>query len=280
MRNRFEQAGLRTPALDARVLTAFALGLDEVSLVTQATRPVSGHEHLSLENAAQSRLAGKPVSRIVGMREFYSLKFRLSPATLDPRPDSEGLVDCAVNFLLERSGQIPAPAKVLDLGTGTGCLLIALVHACREKERRVQGLGVDISAAALRQARINAALNNVDRSVGFRKSNWLSNVREAFDVIMSNPPYVASADINGLARDVRLHDPRVALDGGGDGLTAYRRIIPGLTKNLKPGGCAVFEIGFDQADAVEEILKTAGAGKVIRRPDLAGHPRVLQAEFA
>lgn len=300
LRDRFKKAGIVTYELDARLLTGHALGLDDVGLIKQASREISEQENRLLETSCRARLAGKPVSRIIGVKEFYSLPFQISSATLDPRPDSECLVETALanaqKQMKKQAGIKPnsktrpktrqkiRPLKVLDLGTGSGCLLIALAYACQEKGILFQGLGVDISAPALRQARINAAINGVGRVLSFRQSNWFENVTEKFDIILSNPPYIASHEIETLASEVRKHDPLSALDGGADGLDAYRQIIADMTAYLKPEGCILFEIGATQSESVTKLvtqsLQSHRNITINHITDLAGLDRLVQVEFA
>jgi release factor glutamine methyltransferase len=283
LRDRFKNAAIETYELDARILTGFAVGLDDVGLITQASRSVTEREYNILEKTCLARLEGKPVSRITGVKEFYSLPFQISSATLDPRPDSECLVESALIIAEKLAKLARKPLRVLDLGTGSGCLLIAFAHACQQKGVQVEGLGVDISSTAIRQARINAALNGIEYCVDFKQSNWFENVSGRFDIIISNPPYIASDEIEGLAPEVRFYDPSAALDGGSDGLDAYKHIIAAMTTFIKPGGFVLFEIGSSQAalvtDIVRQSISTHQDVAISCVSDLAGLDRVLQLEF-
>ena len=283
LRERFKNADIPTYELDARILTGFVLGLDEVGLITQATRRVTKQENKILEKTCLARLEGMPVSRILGVKEFYSLPFQISPATLDPRPDSECLVESAIIFAEKLVKLERQPLKVLDLGTGSGCLLVAFVHACRQRGIQIKGLGVDISKPALRQARINAAINGLENSVSFRQSDWFENVSGKFDIIISNPPYIASREIEDLTPEVRVHEPSAALDGGSDGLDAYKHIISAMTAFIKPGGSVLFEIGSNQAalvtDIVRQSISTHQQVTISYVSDLAGLDRVVQLGF-
>lgn len=283
LRGRFKEADISTYELDARVLTGFALSLDDIGLIKHASRDVTEQENKILEKVCLARLEGKPVSRIIGVKEFYSLPFHISSATLDPRPDSECLVDSALNAAEKLAKPKSKSLRVLDLGTGSGCLLIAFVHACKQRAIQVKGLGVDISANALRQARINAAINGVSDSVNFRQSDWFKNVSSRFDIIISNPPYISSGEIEALAPEVSKYDPKTALDGGADGLDAYRHIISNIMSFIQPGGCVFFEIGSEQAALVTNLVR-----QVIVKPpkvtishfaDLSGLDRVVQVKF-
>jgi release factor glutamine methyltransferase len=205
------------------------------------------------------------VARILGQREFWGLPFALSPETLVPRPDTETVVETALS--LAREGT--APRRILDLGTGSGCLLVALLHECPT----AFGIGVDREPAALATARRNAEANGVGARARFVAGDWAAPLRGPFDLVVSNPPYIASAVIGGLDPDVRDHDPRLALDGGPDGLEAYRRIIGEAGRLLVPGGALVLEIGYDQAAAVRALGVEAGLEFVRLAHDLSNNPR-------
>jgi release factor glutamine methyltransferase len=221
----------------------------------------------------ERRLEGEPVSRIVGVREFYGRPFRIDASTLDPRPDTETLVEAALG-LVDRE----APLNILDLGTGSGCILITLLAELP----RASGVGVDVSLGALELARANAQILGVGDRAAFLASDWLEAVEGSFDLVVANPPYLSAADMAALSPEVRDHDPAPALDGGPDGLSAYRRIVPGLRKALRPGGFALFESGPDQAQSVSRLLAEAGLdvgeGQHLWR-DLAGRPCVVGARL-
>lgn len=221
-----------------------------------------------LNRALTRRLAGEPLWRTLGAREFWGLSFALSQGTLEPRPDSETLIEAALIHLAMRRHE---PLRVLDLGTGTGCLLIA---ALREFPQAT-GLGIDLSADAVTTATGNAARNGVAGRAAFRQGHWVDGVAERFDLILSNPPYIASNEIAGLDRGVREHDPLLALDGGPDGLTAYRALAAALPDRLKPGGHAIMEIGAGQEAAVVALMERAGLRHLDSRLDLGGHIRAL-----
>jgi release factor glutamine methyltransferase len=261
-------AGVPEPAADARVLAQTAFGLDRAGLLAgRDARPEEGDRARYAALIAR-RAAREPVSRIVGRREFWSLEFGLSPATLDPRPDSETLVEAALAALDDRA----ARWRLLDLGTGTGCLLLALLSELPA----AYGLGVDRSAAALAVARGNAGRFGLAGRAAFLAADWAAGLAGRFDLVVANPPYVATAEIAALAPEVAGFDPPAALDGGADGLDAYRAIAPALPDLLAEGGRAVLEIGAKQADAVEDLLAAAGLGPARRHRDLAGHTRALE----
>ncbi len=265
LRRAFAEAGLDTAALDARLLLLDALGIEPTELLARPEIPLGDLGAARLEAAAARRLAREPVARILGQREFWGLPFALSPETLVPRPDTETVVETALSLV----GDGTAPRRILDLGTGSGCLLVALLHECPT----AFGIGVDREPAALVTARRNAEANGVGARARFIAADWAAPLRGPFDLVVSNPPYIASAVIGDLDPDVREHDPRLALDGGPDGLDAYRRIIGEAGRLLVPGGALVLEIGYDQAAAVRALGVGAGLEFVRLAYDLSNNPR-------
>ena len=265
------QTGIETPELDARLLLCQAAGLSHEAYVAGLNEAIMHDAAARFWAYVARRLAGEPVSRIIGVREFYGRPFRIDASTLDPRPDTEALIEAALG-LVDRE----APLNILDLGTGTGCILLTLLAELP----KATGLGVDNSLPALEIARLNAQILGVGDRARFMASDWLEAIEGAFDLVVANPPYLTSADMEALAPELRDHDPRAALDGGPDGLSAYRRIAPRLRKALRPGGFVLFEIGRDQAGAVLPLLGEAGLivreGQHLWR-DLAGRPRVVGA---
>ena len=264
---RLHAGGVAEAAGDARFLLLGLLGLETRDLLIEGDRRVGAAGAAALTAALTRRFAGEPVARILGAWEFWGLPFRLGPDTLVPRPDTEILVEVALAARPERA----APLRCLDLGTGTGCILTALLS----ERPRATGVGLDRSEGALRVARDNAVLNAVDDRARFVAGDWCDALRGRFDLVVSNPPYIARAVIATLAREVRGHDPEAALDGGTDGLDAYRRILDGAGARLAPGGLLVLEIGYDQAAAVTELARDAGYRERGLTRDLAGHDRVL-----
>lgn len=258
------RAGSGTAGLDARLLI-------EGSLATENPEPdmVLPCEAMArLRVFVRRRLAGEPVWRILGEREFWSLRFQLSPATLEPRPDSETIVEAA---LAELKGRRNEPLSLLDLGTGTGCLLIALLSELP----RAKGLGIDLSQEACSTAAGNAALNGVGDRATFQQGSWTEGLYGRFDLIVSNPPYIPSGEIAGLSVEVREHDPILALDGGSDGLAPYRIFARTLPTLLAPGGIIVFEIGAGQGPDVVALMRAGGLEFRGSRNDLGGHERAL-----
>ncbi len=224
----------------------------------------------ALEAFARRRLNGEPVVRILGEKEFWSLKFRLNAATLSPRPETELLVERG----LEALEPITRPA-MLDLGTGTGCIPIALLT----ERSDLRAVAVDLSGEALGMAEENARRHGVADRFAARQGSWFEPLApgERFDLITSNPPYIETATIETLMREVKEHDPALALDGGTDGLDAYRAIARKAPLYLKPGGAMLLEIGSGQARAVRDIVATAGFGNIALERDLAGLDRVIVA---
>ncbi|MGC6475813.1 MAG: peptide chain release factor N(5)-glutamine methyltransferase [Parvibaculales bacterium] len=269
----FEAAKLASPALDARVLLRTACGCDEVELIARGEMILSAQEAQRLDHMMAQRLARKPVSRILNHREFYGLPFRLSPATLDPRPDSEILVSVMVDKYRQASAQTKQP-KVLDLGTGSGCLLLAFLHEVEQ----AQGLGVDQSRGAIRQACINASCLNLRARASFRQSNWFAAVRGKFDFIMANPPYIARCEEAQLAPEVRLYDPALALFADENGLSEYRHIIEKMRHFCAPYAWVGFEIGQGQASKVVSMLQDDDWQGIEIHKDLSGIERVIVAQ--
>ena len=271
------RSGIENARRDARLLAAEALGKSAEELIAQRHADIDSERRTAFERLIGRRAQGEPVSRILGRRAFWSLDLRIGPAVLDPRPDSETLVETALRLTGEQSGERTgsraAPLRILDLGTGSGCLLLALLAECP----RATGIGIDRSIDAALTARANALACSMAGRAHFAAADWASAVTGPFDLIVSNPPYIASAALEGLDREVRCFDPALALDGGADGLAAYRAIVPDLPRLLSPHGWAVLEIGWDQAAAVEGIVGEAGLGRTQLTHDLAGRPRCLAA---
>ena len=275
----FAEAGLTEAALDARLLICAASGADHAELVSGGERMIAGCALVAAEAFVARRIAGEPVSRILARREFWSLPFEITEATLDPRADSETLIS-AVLEVSERFGWRERTLRICDLGTGSGCLLAALL----KEFPQATGLGVDRSENAVAAARRNAEALGLGRRADFICGDWSDPVSGRFDVVVSNPPYIPTGEIAGLEREVRDHDPHAALDGGADGLDAYRRIAVSVADILLPGGWLFLEIGAGQSGDVQEMLREAGArldgdlSPVVS--DLAGRARCVRAMFA
>jgi release factor glutamine methyltransferase len=228
---------------------------------------LSGPEAARFAGFVARRQAREPVSRIRGRREFWSLSFAIGPATLDPRPDSEALVEA----VLVRVKDLAGPLSILDLGTGSGCLLLALLSELPE----ARGLGVDLDPAALAVARRNALSLGLEDRTAFAVGDWGAALAGQWQVIVCNPPYVRDADISRLTPEVARYDPSAALDGGGDGLAAYRHVVPDIAALLAPDGLGAVELGAGLADAVENLVRESGLVSSARTRDLGGIERCL-----
>lgn len=274
LRCRFRGAGLDTPDLDARLLLCHALSIKPIELISEAHRAISAGDRERTEEIVLRRLSREPVARILGEREFWGQPFQLSASTLEPRPDTETLVEAVTNWLHKRVTQDGQDAlRLLDVGTGSGAILISLLlEFCNAR-----GTGTDISASALETARQNARHLAVDQRAWFTTSNYLDAIQGCFDVIVSNPPYIASAEIADLAPEVALFDPLAALDGGSDGLDGYRAIFESALGNLSPDGLIAVEIGHEQSGSVTEIAHMSGFSTVETVQDLGNRDRVVLA---
>jgi release factor glutamine methyltransferase len=247
-------AGIEDAGNDARRLLCAALGVSAAPLLASPETPIGTAPAQTFARYVARRASREPVSRILGGRDFYGRTFTVSPATLDPRPDSETLIEVALGRI-NQAAQRTAPLRILDIGTGSGCLLVTLL--CELPN--ATGLGTDISSAALQTASDNAQRLGVSARAKWIIADALVGIDGPFDLIVCNPPYIRSADIAGLEPEVRDFDPRAALDGGGDGLTIYHRIAPRLP-DVVPNGWAIFEVGYDQAEAVADLLASATKG--------------------
>lgn len=266
---KFRACGVDSPALDARILVGHALCLDHAQLAAAGARRLAVAERNAIAALARRRLAGEPIARILGRKEFWSLPLRVDAATLVPRPETETVVEAALEAVDAR-GARSRPLRLADLGTGCGAILLALLSELPN----AFGVGCDTSAAALVVARENARRLGLVRA-RFVAGDMTAALRGPFDLIVSNPPYIASADIAALAREVRDFDPPRALDGGPDGLDFYRAIAAAAPALLAPGGVLIVELGCGQAPSVAALFAAAGLAPTPPRPDLNGVPRAL-----
>ena len=260
-------AGVPDARREARLLIAAALGWDTARVLGFPEAELTTAAGQRLEALLKRRRAREPISRILGHREFWSLRFELSPDTLDPRADSETLIEAVLAALDDRSRAY----RVLDLGTGGGCLLLALLS---ELPHAV-GTGIDLSEGALGTARRNAAALGLADRARFLWRDWSDGLSGEWDVIVANPPYIAAAEIDGLAPEVARFEPRLALDGGADGLAAYRALAPAIAGVLARSGIAAIEVGAGQAQKVTEVAAEAGLALRAVRHDLSGVDRCL-----
>ncbi len=269
-RARLRAAELDTPDLDARILVEWATGKTRLDLISAPEQFVDSAAVEALSDALDRREKGEPVHRIMGIREFFGLPFRLSPATLEPRPDTGVLVELVIPALEEIAVQ-NGTLELLDMGTGTGAIIISLLH----RFERAHGIGLDMAEGALAMARINAVANGVGDRFAALKSDWFQNVSGRFHLIVSNPPYIPHEDIAGLSREVREHDPLAALDGGADGLNFYRALAQKAADHLYKDGMVAVEIGAGQFQDVQALFESAGFSLAGDASDLGGHRRAM-----
>lgn len=253
--------------LEARRILEKRAGIDWAKIITDPEKLLTPEQQNEIESDLKRRKEGEPLSRIYHSREFWGLEFELSPDTLDPRPETELVVELSLKRFENKY-----PESILDLGTGTGCLLIALLS----EFKTAKGTGIDKSSGAVIQAEKNAKQHGVDNRSSFICSSWFEALEPAYDLIVSNPPYIEHKEIANLTKEVKNHDPILALDGGHDGLQAYKEIFSDLKIFLKPGGTALFEIGFDQAQSVSRLAEDSGLHVKNVHHDLAGLPRVVE----
>lgn len=261
---RLRAAGVSDPARDARVLLAHAARIEASRVTLIAPEDLDPDIAERYEQLIALRAVRVPVSHLLGERQFYGRRFKVSGDVLDPRPETETLIEAALAVPFER---------VLDLGIGSGCILVTLLA----ETPTATGLGVDLSEAACLQASANAVLHNVQVRTEIKQSDWLDNVQGQFDLIVANPPYIALDEMGGLADEVRRHEPQMALTDGGDGLGAYRRIIDKVVAHMVPKGRLLLEIGPSQASAVIALLAQAGLKGMRIAQDLDGRDRVICA---
>ena len=265
---RLKEAGIESASLDARVLVQAACHASDIEMIREPGVMLTAEEEKRLADYEARRLAHEPVSRILGRREFWGLDFEVTAATLDPRPDSETLVEAALDLVRD----ISSP-RILDIGTGTGCLLIALLHERGDG----QGVGVDLSAEALLVAERNAERSGVASRARFVEGAWCAGLQGPFDLVISNPPYIEHDVIETLDPEVSRHDPALALDGGPDGLDAYRALAAEVPSVLVSGGAVALELGAGQAPSVAALFADSGFTGADVKKDLSGVERVYSA---
>jgi len=262
-------AGIGEARHEVRLLAAHVLGVTPETVLREPQSLFHGEQAAGFRDCVTARAARRPLSQIIGRREFWSLSFHVTGETLDPRPDSETLVEAVLETVTDRD----APLRILDLGTGTGCLLLALLSELPN----ATGVGVDVSAEALEVARGNGVALGLAERVDFRAGDWGKGVEESFHVIVSNPPYIPSAEIPGLEPEVARYEPRLALDGGEDGLACYRALLVDAARLLAPSGRLFLEVGMGQAQEVEGLCAGHGLEVTGTARDLAGVARCVMA---
>ena len=258
-------AGIDAPRRDARLLMQHALGLSPEDLLADDRLPLGEDEAGRLKALVRRRAAREPIAYLTGRREFWSLELAVDRSALVPRPESETLVEA----VLDRAPRLPAHPRLLDLGTGTGCLLVALLS---ELPGAV-GLGIDVNASAVSLARANAHRHGLGERASFAVADWGAALAARFDVVVSNPPYVATPELVSLAPEIARHEPRMALAGGTDGYECYRRLAPQIARLLASGGLAAIELGAGMADEVRSLFAASGLLQIGRRHDLSGIER-------
>jgi release factor glutamine methyltransferase len=268
----FREAGLDSPDLDARLIVGHALGLHHAALASNGQRQLTEAEAASAAALVERRLAREPVARIIGRKEFWGLDFAVTSATLVPRPDTETVVEAALAAIPDRS----LPLRIADFGTGTGALLLALLSELPH----AAGIGTDLSAATLAVARHNAFHLGVASRAYFVACDYGAALRGPFDLVVCNPPYIASGEITGLDAEVRDYDPRLALDGGPSGLDGYRAAVADARRILSARGVLVVELGAGQASSVTDVMREGGIVAEGPTPDLSGHFRALLGRLA
>lgn len=264
---RLAASGIDQPRREAGLLVGHAIGAGRTEILLDRGRALDAEAQGRLEALLGRRCRREPIARILGRREFWSLGFAVTPATLDPRPDSETLVEAALATVAARD----APLRILDLGTGSGCLLLALLSELDH----ASGIGVDASADAVAVACTNAEALGLGGRAGFLVGDWATALAGPFDLIVVNPPYIPSGAIGSLAPEVARYEPRGALDGGADGLACYRALAPQIAERLGAGGTALVELGQGQAESVTALMAAAGLAVAESRADLAGRVRCL-----
>jgi release factor glutamine methyltransferase len=270
-RRRLEAAGVDSPVIDARLLLEAGAGVGRIDIITDPRRAVTPAQVAGVEALVRRREGREPIGHILGHKGFWTLDLEVSRDVLTPRPETELLVEVAMETLPKGW-----PARVLDLGVGSGAILLAVLSERPE----ATGVGVDASAAALALAQANANRTGLADRLVLQHGDWAEGVDGGFDMVLSNPPYIPTADIEGLEPEVSRYEPRLALDGGADGLDAYRAIIAALPRLLAPTGAFALEVGQGQADAVRALAEAQGLQTTVPRVDLAGIPRVVAGKRA
>lgn len=271
VRKRLEAAGVDSPVVDARLLIEAGAGVDRIEIIADPRRELTEAQVAAVDALTRQREAREPISHILGKKAFWTFEVAVTRDVLTPRPETELLVEAAVRLLPKDS-----PARVLDLGVGSGAIILAVLA----ERPFTTGLGVDVSEAALAVARANAERLGLRDRLELRQGDWTEGLEGQFHLVLSNPPYIPADEIAGLQPEVARHEPRLALDGGADGLAAYRRILSQLDRVLAPGGTFAFEVGRGQAESVRALAEAAGYATDAPLDDIAGVARVVTGHRA
>ncbi len=264
--NNFSTIGIETPELDARIILKEVLSLDDKDLILKESLDIPEEMIEKIITIESRRLNGEPISKIFKKRDFYNSTFVISNDVLDPRPETELIVEIANNYINKNEVK-----NILDLGTGSGCILLSIL----KENRMINGLGIDLSKEAISIAKQNSKKLNLETQSNFLVSNWMSSVNYKYDLVVSNPPYIASEDIKKLSKSVKIYDPILSLDGGDDGLNSYRLIASDLKRIISMNALIIIEIGYNQSLQVIDIFKKNDFKLIKKYNDINGLDRVL-----
>ena len=264
--NNFSTIGIETPELDARIILKEVLSLDDKDLILKESLDIPEEIIEKIITIESRRLNGEPISKIFKKRDFYNSTFVISNDVLDPRPETELIVEIANNYINKNEVK-----NILDLGTGSGCILLSILN----ENRMINGLGIDLSKEAISIAKQNSKKLNLETQSNFLVSNWMSSVNYKYDLVVSNPPYIASEDIKKLSKSVKIYDPILSLDGGDDGLNSYRLIASDLKRIISMNALIIIEIGYNQSLQVIDIFKKNDFKLIKKYNDINGLDRVL-----
>ena len=264
--NNFSTIGIETPELDARIILKEVLSLDDKDLILKESLDIPEEMIEKIITIESRRLNGEPISKIFKKRDFYNSTFIISNDVLDPRPETELIVEIANNYINKNEVK-----NILDLGTGSGCILLSIL----KENRMINGLGIDLSKEAISIAKQNSKKLNLETQSNFLVSNWMSSVNYKYDLVVSNPPYIASEDIKKLSKSVKIYDPILSLDGGDDGLNSYRLIASDLKRIIGMNALIIIEIGYNQSSQVIDIFKKNDFKLIKKYNDINGLERVL-----
>jgi len=266
-RDCLREGGVENPDIVARDLMKRTMEVSDLDIISNERRELYSGKIEELNQCLKRHISGEPVSRIFGEREFWGLPFRITPDVLDPRPDTETIVEIAMKRFTGN-----APESVLDLGTGSGCIIISLLS----EWPHTRGIANDVCEKALAVAQGNAERAGIDDRLGFVQGSWGDKITDRFDLIVSNPPYISNPEIPNLPSAVKNYDPILALSGGDDGLDCYKIIVTETKRLLKSGGVCLLEVGFSQAEDVSRLVEDSGLSVIDIHPDIAGIPRVVE----